>query len=256
MENIMALPKVSTPTYDLKIPSTGKNVSYRPYVTKEEKALLLAQEVGNDRSVLLSLKSLIEACFEDIKDASKLTTFDFEYLFLNLRAVSVGEKVSPQFTCDQELDEVDESGNLKKCERLLGFEVNFAELTPQAKEGHNTKIVVSEKDNIGIQMKYPTLGLLLDQEKRLKNASDTEVAFDTIINCIEFIYDEENTYNAKDSTREELVEFIESLPTSSMEKIESEFFDSMPTIKLSKEIVCPSCGHVHKIDLGGIQDFF
>jgi hypothetical protein len=252
----MALPKVSRPTYELKIPSTGKSVSYRPYVTKEEKALLLAQEVGNDRSILLALKNLIESCFDDIDDASKLTTFDFEYMFLNLRAVSVGEKVSPEFTCNQELDEVDEDGKIKKCPRLIGTEINFSELVPVAKEGHKTKIVVSEVDNIGVQMKYPTLGLLLDQERRLKDASETDVAFDTIIKCIDFIYDEDNTYNASESSYKELVEFIDSLPTNTLEKLETEFFDSMPSVRFVKEIECPSCGHVHKIELAGIQDFF
>jgi|14_taG_2_1085336.scaffolds.fasta_scaffold01932_7 hypothetical protein len=248
----MKLPTIAVPTHSLVIPSTKKEVSYRPYLTKEEKLLLMAKESGKESDMMNALKKLIEDCVDGIDDAGKLTSFDFEYVFLKLRAVSSGETITPSFTCDNMVTD-EETGKERRCGREIKIAIDFASLEPTFNENHNNKITLTD-NGVGVVMKYPTLNMMTKLAK--KNLSEAEMMFETMVECIEMVYDAEKTYPASETSHAELLEFIESLTSGMRQKIQTEFFESMPSIQYKTEVECPECGKVHKIVLKGIKDFF
>ena len=248
----MKLPTISVPTHSLVIPSTKKEVSYRPYLTKEEKLLLMAKESGKESDMMNALKKLIEDCVDGIDDAGKLASFDFEYVFLKLRAASSGETITPSFTCDNLVTD-EETGEERRCGREINIAIDFAGLEPTFNENHNNKITLTD-NGVGVVMKYPTLNMMTKLAK--KNLSEAEMMFETMIECIDVVYDAETTYPASETSRDELLQFIESLTSGMRQKIQTEFFESMPSIEYKTEVECPECGKVHEIVLKGINDFF
>jgi hypothetical protein len=199
----MALPKIDVPIYDVKLISTGKKVRFRPFTVKEEKLFLMASESSDSESIITAITQVLNNCVLDDVDIESLPLFDVEYLFLNLRARSISEVVNLKYKCNNKV--TNEEGNEKKCNNEVQLDVNILEIEPQNNPIHTSKIELSS--SLGIVMKYPKMSFM--------NNMDSKDEFDAILNiivdCIDYIYDEDNVYYAKDTDRKELVEFVESL---------------------------------------------
>jgi hypothetical protein len=237
----MALPVMSLPTYELTVPSTKQKVKFRPFLVKEEKALLIAQQSEDQQIMIDTLKDVIKACTSNKVDVEKLAMFDIEYIFTQLRSRSVGEISELVFSC---LECNDPKAKMHVNIDLTTLEVHFD------KEHTNT---IKLFDNIGIKMKYPGLSLI----NRMKNTSteDVSLVFDVVIECIDSIFDEENVYPAHEQTKEELEDFINNLTQEQFVKIQK-FFETMPKLEKEIEFDCPVCNHHHKHLIQGLDSFF
>ena len=247
----MALPKVSTPTYELIVPSTGEKVSYRPFLVKEEKTLLMAMESGDERSMTKAMQDIITACTEGEVKINDLAPFDIEYFFLQLRGRSVGEILTiraprpSNFTsCCEEATEDD----------ICELSVNIDDVVMDTSDIKSAEIKIT--DDIGMKMNFPQLEIVQKYSSGIEGEEiKSENIFKLIIECIDYIWDGDEIYKAKDSTKKELNDFIESLSSSQFGHVR-EFFESMP--KLSHEIdwKCPRCEKKKPLLLQGIESFF
>lgn len=244
----MALPKIDVPIYSIKLLSSGKAIRYRPFTVKEEKLFLMANESEDLDSVVDTIKQVINNCIVDKIDVDSLPMFDIEYLFLNIRAKSIGEVVNLKYKCNNDIADESEEGT-HKCNNVVEIDVNILDIKPEKKENHNTKIEITE--NLGLVMKYPTLESI--KKFDVQNTSDSVI--DLTISCIDYIYDKDNLYYAKDASKEELVDFLESMQNKDLEKIK-EFFDTMPVMKKKVQFKCNKCGYEEEIELEGINNFF
>jgi hypothetical protein len=237
----MALPKMNAPLYNVTIPSSKKEVKFRPFLVKEEKSLLLAQQSEDPKVMINTLKSIIENCIVDDVDVDKLATFDYEYLFTQIRAKSVGEIVELLFLCDTcDDDKAKAQVNLD----ISKFKVEFP-------EGHDNKI--SLFDDVGIVMNNPTLATL-DKLEKIKEG-DVNSIFDVVADCMESVYTTEEVFNTKDQTKQEVIDFLENLTQEQFKKIES-FFLTMPKLHQKVEYNCPVCNKHHVKTMEGLASFF
>lgn len=236
----MALPKLSTPTYSLKIPSTGNKIEYRPFLVKEEKILLMALESNDMDDVVRALKQILNECILSNINVSELATFDIEYIFSQLRSKSIGNTIDlkAKMSCE-------EGG----CPKAISFELNLDELELYEHEHHTKKIELTDKD--GIVMKYPSFEMIEKQKVK----KDSAAFYDMIVDCIDYIYDAENTYAASEHTREELTEYLNVLTHPQFEKI-TQFFETMPKIQKTQTLVCPKCGKKDELVVSGLDNFF
>ena len=233
----MALPKLASAKYELTLPSTGEKIEFRPFLVKEEKALMLAQQSGKDSDIMRALKDVINACTFDKIKAETLPTFDLEYMFINLRAKSVGEIVDLTVTCpDDGTTTVD-------------VKVDLMEIQCVKEVGHDNNIKIT--DNIGIIMDYPKV----DSIQSLSNGDEIEAMFAVVKSCIRQIYDSENVYEKTDMDKSELDEFVESMSHEQFEKVQ-EFFNTMPKVKHPIKVKNPNTGVESEVVLEGMQDFF
>lgn len=237
----MALPILNTPTYELTIPSTKKKIKFRPFLVKEEKALLIAQQSEDENTMLNTLKSVIATCTFDKVDVETLAIFDLEYIFCQIRAKSVGEITEVAYSC---LNCKDPKGNVKLNVDLSSIQVEFT-------DKHKSEIQLLK--DVGVKMKYPTLSLMKKISE--SNNLDIDTIFDIVIDCIDSIYTEDEVFNAKDQTRKELEDFINGLTKEQFTKIE-EFFETMPKFYKDLEWDCPNCSYHHKVTIQGIESFF
>ena len=240
----MALPTIATPTYTLKVPSTNKSITYRPFLVKEEKILLMAMESEQEQDMADALRQIIDNCVSTAGfDAHTLAVFDLEYIFLNLRAKSVGELAEPTIKCPE-------------CDEEVKLKVDLTKVKVKKDRKHKSEIPLSE--NIGVTMRYPDIVDLLAMESELKEG-ETEVdrTFTMILNSIENIWDENSVYPSKDHTDDELNAFLESLTTDHFEKIQT-FYDTMPRLEHKIKYKCSNeeCKHEDEMVLRGLQDFF
>lgn len=237
----MALPIGATPLYNLTIPSSGKQVKFRPFLVKEEKALLIAQQSEDAKVMVDTLKEIIRGCVKGDVDVDALATFDLEYIFAQIRAKSVGENVELIFMCD--------TCNDPNAKVKLSFDLT--QLKVEKDPQHTNNIVLY--DGTGLIMKYPGI----DTINKIQNmdSSNIDQLFNVVIDCIDNIYSGEQVYHAKEQTREELKEFIENLTTEQFAKVQR-FFETMPKIRQNVEFTCPVCGAQHKRYLEGINSFF
>ena len=245
----MALPKIDVPVYETKLISSGKTIKYRPFLVKEQKLFLMAAQAADEKETIDVVKQVLNNCIITDIDVDDLPTFDLEYLFMQLRARSVGEVVNLKYNCNNTLK--DDKGEDKVCGGLVKFDLNLLEIEPTRSEEHNNKIVLSDK--LGVVMKYPTLKMIGDT-KALQDES-IESIMDIIIKCIDYIYDADQMYYAKDSTQEELMEFVESMQQDDLAKIQK-FFTTMPKISKPLDFKCGKCGYEEKIVVEGMQNFF
>ena len=245
----MALPKIDVPTYETKLISTGKTVRYRPFLVKEQKLFLMAAQSTDEKETIDVVKQVLNNCILSDIDVDDLPTFDLEHLFMQLRARSVGEVVNLKYNCNNTVK--DDKGEEKACGSLVKFDLNILDIKPIIDGKHSSKIEISDK--LGIMMKYPTLNLI----KNAGNLADEDVdtVLNVIVSCIDYIYDADQMYYAKDSTKEELLEFIENLQQEDMEKIQL-FFNTMPKIAKELDFKCKKCGYEETITVQGIQNFF
>jgi hypothetical protein len=240
----MALPIMSTPTYTMNVPSTGQSVRYRPFLVKEEKALLIAQQSEEMITMVQTLKGVVKSCILDEIDIEKLATFDLEYMFVQIRGKSVGETVDLVFPCDEDHGEQ----NAKATSKVT---IDLNTLVVEKEEGHTNKIELF--NNVGVVMKYPTIDVL----KKLEGiqTDDLDKVFDIVALSIDFIYDGDEIYHAKEQTHAELLQFVNNLNSQQFLKIQN-FFVTMPKIKKEIQYDCPVCGKHHVKMLEGLQSFF
>ena len=237
----MALPINSTPLFSLTIPSTEKLVQYRPFLIKEEKALMIAQQSEDPRVMMNTLKQVIEGCVKGGIDANSLATFDIEYIFTQMRAKSVGEVIDLNLKCDVCTDE----------KAVAPVRIDLTELKVIKPEGHSTKIKLF--DNVGVILKYPSLETILKFETA--NTGNIDQLFDIVVECIDCIYNDEEVFYAKDQTKNDLIDFLNNLTSDQFVKIQT-FFETMPKLKKEIDYSCPVCGKEHNKVLEGISSFF
>ena len=242
------LPKIDVPIYNVKLLSTGKSLRFRPFTVKEEKLFLMANEGEDLTTVVDTIKQILNNCILDEFQIDSLPLFDIEHLFLNIRARSIGEMVNLKYKCNNNvLDK--ETKEEKKCNNVVQIDLNVLEIQPEKQEGHTNKIEITEK--LGVVMKYPNFETL----KKFKDATEADSIIKMTVNCIDYVYDADKIYYAKDSQEEDLIEFIESMQSKDLERIKN-FFDTMPKIKKDVDFKCNKCGHEEKIEIEGIQNFF
>ena len=245
----MALPKIDVPTYETTLISSGKKVKYRPFLVKEQKLFLMASQSTDEKETVDVVKQVLNNCILSDIVVDDLPTFDLEHLFMQLRARSVGEVVNLKYNCNNTVK--DDKGEDKVCGGLVKFDLNILDIKPTINPEHNSKIEINDK--LGIVMKYPTLGMVKNFDNLQSESIDT--IMDVIVSCIDFIYDAEQMYYAKDSTKEELMEFVDNLQQDDLEKIQK-FFTTMPKISKPLDFKCGKCGYEEKIVVEGIQNFF
>ena len=237
----MALPKIEVPTYELTLPSEDKKIKYRPFLVREEKILYIAMETGQNKEMINALKDVVGACTFDVLNVDRLPIFDIEYLFLQIRAKSVSEVTKFRAICPDD------------GKTYVETEVDLTKVEVQVDDEHTNRIMLESERNLGIVLKYPTLKNY-DVGRGLDNIEIDKV-FNILIDCIDHIFEGDKIYPAKDTSKQELKEFIESLPQDAFTKIKT-FFDTMPKVKKDVDFKCNKCGHEEKIEVEGIQNFF
>lgn len=236
----MTLPQMNTPVYKLEIPSTGQQITFRPFLVREEKALLLAQQSENIDVMLDTLKEIIKSCVKEPIDTDSLAIFDIEYLFTQIRAKSVGEVVELIFTCAH----CEEPNNKVK------MDIDLTKIPIVKDPEHTNKIHLF--GDCGVIMKYPNLNTFKKADGQLQ---DINAIMDVVIDCIEAIYTGDEVFYAKEQTREELEEFVNNLTKQQFDKLE-EFFVSIPKYRQDIEFDCPVCKTHNKTYLEGPASFF
>ena len=236
----MALPVLTIPTYELEVPSTDEKIKYRPFLVKEEKILLIALESGENKDIVQAVKTIVDECTFNKLKLGKMPMFDVEYIFLQIRAKSVGEISTLNLLCP------DDGKTYAKAE------IDLTEIQVQVDEEHNSKVELT--DEMGIIMQYPNMDSMSSVGITDINASNM---LDVIVNCIEQIYDKggEEVHMAVDSTKKELLEFIEQLNTKQFAKVQS-FFDTMPSLKHTITVKNPKTKVESEVTLTGLNDFF
>lgn len=241
------LPKIDVPIYSIKLLSTGKEVKYRPFTVKEEKLFLMASESKEMDTIVDTTKQVLNNCILSDIDIDSIPVFDIEYLFLNIRARSVSEVVSVNYNCNNEIKNESDEGK-HRCGNVVKLDINLLEIKPNETKKLENKIQLTNK--LGIVMKYPNFNTVTKYED-----NNTENILKLTVSCIDYIYDDDQIYYAKDSTEEELIEFIENMQTKDLEKIK-EFFDNMPKLSKNLDFKCGKCGYEETITLEGLQSFF
>ena len=236
----MALPKLTTPTYELEIPSTDEKVKYRPFLVKEEKILMMALETKNESDIVQAVKDIVSSCTFNKVNLDAMPMFDVEYVFLNIRAKSVGEVSSFNVLCP------DDGKTYAKCE------VNLTDVKVQVEDDHTNKIELG--NGMGMIMQYPTINSFAETGIKTITA---ENMLEVISSCILQIYEEEGkkVYDPKDQTKKELTEFIEQLNTNQFKDVQK-FFNTMPRLKHVVKVKNPKTKKESEITLTGLNDFF
>jgi hypothetical protein len=230
----MALPKLNTPTFELILPSDGSKVKFRPFLVKEHKVLLTMSEAENEE-VARIIRELVDVCtFKQLK-VDELPHFDIEYIFMFLRAKSIGESVDVIVNCE--------------CGEKISTSFNIEDIKVNKPEGHSNKIMINEE--VGVEMRYPNI----DDVVGIFQSNDNQKVIDLIITSIKAVYDTDNYWETKDQTKQELEEFVYSLTTEQFDKLEK-FFVTSPKIVQNIECDCPKCGKHNVSKLEGLQNFF
>ena len=232
----MNLPVLNTPTYEMEIPSTGEKIKYRPFLVKEQKLLMMAQESGDEAAQMRTVGEIVKNCtFNKIDKPDTMATFAIEYMFLMTRAQSVGSKIPMTVTCPDD-------GETK-----VEHEINIDEIKVKKTDGHTNVIMLT--DDIGITMKYPNLDMV---KKFTNTANITEVSFEMIKSCIQNIFDKDQVYD--EMSDKDLQSFIEQMNTEQFEKL-TQFFDTMPKLSHTFKVKNPNTGVESDIVLEGLDSF-
>ena len=237
----MALPRIDVPIYELVIPSTDEKIKFRPFLVKEEKVLLIAMESGKSEDMLQSVKDIVNECtFQKLK-LGEMPMFDVEYLFLNIRAKSVGEVSKLKVLCQDDM------------KTYATVEINLNEVNVQVDgELHSNKIELT--DEMGVIMKYPTIDSFT--KNGIQNITAANM-IDVIASCVEQVYDKkgEEVYESKDSTQAEIIDFVEQLNTTQFQEVQA-FFDTMPRLQHTITVKNPKTKVESEVTLTGLNDFF
>ena len=238
----MPLPKVNTPTYELVLPSNNKKIKYRPFLVREEKILIMALESEDMKQITNSVVEILNACIltKGIR-INTLSTFDIEYLFLNVRAKSVGESVEVNVTCPDDN------------KTSVQMEINLDSIKVQKTRGH--KNIIKLDDQYSMKLKYPSLDEFIGNNFDTNEGSVVDKSLSMISSCIEIVYDEEESWDASDSTKQELEEFVEQLNSKQFKAIEK-FFETMPKLSHKVKVKNPTTEVESEVVLEGLASFF
>ncbi len=240
----MPLPTIETPTYELKVPSSGKKIKYRPFLVKEEKILIIALESKDQNEITNAVKDVLKKCIltRGVK-VDNFPTFDIEYIFLNIRAKSIGEDIKMTVTCPDD-------GETK-----VPVTVYVDEIEVIKPEGHETDIVIDDK--LTLRMKYPSLNQFVENNFEVDDDPETLVnkTFKVVADCMDTVFTEEDAWEAKDYSSDERVKFIEQLNSKQYKKVEN-FFATMPKLSHTIEVINPNTKEKNSIVLEGLADFF
>lgn len=235
------LPRQILPTYTCKLPSTGEDIKYKPFTTRNEKALLLAQESEDLEVMTDTLIEVLSDCIVNKIDMNKIAIFDIEYLFLQIRSKSVGEIAELIFSCDACVDN-------PKAKIKISFDLN--KVNVEFDKLHTKRVVLF--DDVGVMMKYPTYKTL---NKINENRSEDEIEFDLILECVDYIFDGNEIHRLEDYTEQEVLDFFDGLTKENFQKIYN-FFDTMPKLVQRVKYNCPICSKKHDKVMEGIEYFF
>ena len=237
----MPLPKIATPTYELELPSTGKNIKYRPFLVKEEKVLLLAMESEDTKQITTAIREVLKSCISTrgVK-IEELPTFDIEFLFLNIRGKSVGEDIEVTLTApDDEETRVDVT-------------IDVSDIKVQKTKGHTNKIQLDP--NLMMEMKYPSLDQFIQNNFSIEQQG-MDQSFELIASCVDKIYNDEEVWVAADVTKKELIGFLEQMNSIQFKEIEK-FFETMPKLSHEVKFENPNTGKENTVVLEGLSSFF
>ena len=237
----MPLPTISTPTYELVLPSSNRKIKYRPFLVKEEKILIIALESEDQKQIATAVKNILSACIlTKGTKVEKLSTFDIEYLFLNVRGKSVGEQIEVMVTCPDD-------GKTQ-----VPMSINIDSIKVSKSKDHNPDIKLD--DTFTLRMRYPSLDEFIKSNFSAENIK-VEDTFELIASCVDQVYSEEESWTQEDCTKQELVEFIEQLNSAQFKKIEK-FFDTMPKLSHKVKVKNPNTKVESEILLEGLNNFF
>jgi len=235
----MPLPKIVAPTYELQLPSTEETIRYRPFLVKEEKILLIAMESEDEKQMTNAVKVILKNCILSKIKVDDLATFDIEYLFLNIRAKSVGEEIEINITCpDDGVTQVPVS-------------VNVEDIKIEKDKEHNKIITVTE--DISVVMKYPSMEMFV--KSNLVSSGKTEDVFEIACSCIDQVIEGEEVYEFKSFTKKEQMDFLESFDTAQFLKIQK-FFDTMPKLSHTVKVTNPETQIESDVVIEGLASFF
>ena len=240
----MPLPKISTPLYELELPSNGKKIKYRPFLVREEKVLILALEGGDNKSITNAVKKILKDCISTrgIK-VEELPTFDIEYLFLNIRGKSVGEALDLIVTCPDDN------------ETTVPVKVYIDEIGIETNDDHKKDIVLDS--NLTLRMKYPSMTEFITNNFEIsgKDIDQLDQSFDIIASCIDMVYNNEESWAASDCTKKELKEWVQDLNSKQFKQLET-YFETMPKLSHTLKVTNPKTKVESEITLEGLASFF
>jgi hypothetical protein len=239
------LPRIDVPTYDLTLPITKEKVKYRPFLVKEQKLFLIASEAKEMKDVINTIKQVVKNCIVEPKnyDVDHMSILDLEYMFIHLRARSMGENVELEFSCNNIVDE-------KVCNGKSKMVLNL--LKAHLVEDPEHKNIISFTPTIGVKMKYPNFEI---SQKLMRDMQSKADVFDGLVECIEYIYDGDTLIYPKDQKREELIEWFDALSNEHLEQLYT-FVKTSPKIIAETKFHCAKCGYEEDVTLEGIQSFF
>ena len=238
----MPLPKISTPTYELELPSSGQTVKYRPFLVKEEKVLVIALESEDNKQITNAIKAVLKSCIQTrgVK-VEHLPTFDIEYLFLNIRGKSVGEELEVNVICPD-----DEETQVKTT-------INLDDIQIEKDEKHTKQIKLD--DNLMMEMKYPSLEQFIKNNFDFDEKNQMDQSFELIATCIDKIYNQDEVWATADCTKKEVNDFLESMNSSQFKEIET-FFETMPKLSHTIKVTNPKTKVESDVVLEGLASFF
>jgi len=237
----MPLPKISTPTYELELPSTGETIQYRPFLVKEEKVLVIALESEDTKQITTAIKTVIKNCIisRGVK-VETLPTFDIEYLFLNIRGKSVGEEVEVNIIAPDD------------GETSISVKIDLEDIKVVENENHSKQIKLD--DNLMMEMKYPSLDQFIKNNFDFED-NNVDKSFELIATCVDKIYNEEEVWSTDDVSKKEVIEFLEQMSSSQFKQIEK-FFETMPKLSHTIEVRNPVTKVNSTVVLEGLSSFF
>ena len=238
----MPLPTISTPTYELVLPSSNRKIKYRPFLVKEEKILILAMESQDPKQIARAVKDVISKCIlsKGIK-VEKLSTFDIEYLFLNIRGKSVGEQIEVMVTCPDDN------------KTQVPMSINIDSIKVKTDDEHSTDIKLD--DIYTLKMKYPSLDEFIKSNFNFESNMNVDDTFDLIASCIDQVYSAEESWSHQECTKTELNQFFDQLNSSQFKEVEK-FFETMPKLSHTVKVINPNTKVESEIVLEGLQNFF
>ena len=237
----MALPRVNNPTYTLELPSTGKKIKYRPFLVKEQKVLMMAQDTKNENELANAMGQLVSACTFGEIDADISPMFDIEYIFLKIRTKSVGSNVKLNITCPDD------------GETQVEHKIYIDEIQIEKDEKHSPDIKLDH--SLTLRMKYPSLNEFVKNNFNISDDNTLQASMDIIVSCIDVVYSEDESWAAADCTKKELDEWLGTLNTSQFKEIEY-FFETMPKLTHKVKVMNPNTKVESEVTLEGLTSFF